>query len=171
MKIIGLNNEMLISSACLVNNGKIISAAAEERFVRKKQTKNFPHKAINFCLEHSSLSSNEIDNWVISWNPALYFQKFNPIFSNNRRHLVEQLYSVPDNLMSFFNRSKIDHVTQKFFLKNSEINVNYINHHEAHAANAFYLSNFETAAIMTADSQGELESSTFSIGAEVKLIE
>lgn len=169
MKIIGLNNEMLISSACLLDNGKVVSAAAEERFVRNKHTRSFPHNAIKFCLEYSNICSKDISQWIISWNPGLYFQKFNPNLSGSRRHLVEQLYSVPDNLMDFFDRPVINGMSQEFLIEGFRVNVSYINHHDAHAGNAFYLSQFENAAIMTADSQGEIESTTFSIGHGTKI--
>lgn len=161
MNIIGINYEMLISSACLVSDGEIKAAASEERFSREKHTRAFPLSAISFCLKDNQLKPKDIDHWVISWNPGAYFRKFNPIFSGKRRHLVEQLFSVPDHLMGLVGRPDVTEVSQSLYFDDSKMKVNFINHHQAHAANAFYNSEFENAAIMVADSQGEFVSTSF----------
>ena len=73
MKIIGINNEMFISSASLIDNGKIIAAGAEERFSRNKLTRAFPQKAIAYCLKEAGLKIDEIDYIAVSLNPGVYF--------------------------------------------------------------------------------------------------
>ena len=166
MRIIGINNEMLISSACLIEDGKIIAAAAEERFTRQKHTRAFPQKSIEYCLKEANITMKDVDYVANSWNPAIYFQKFDPIHSGKRRHLVEQLYSVPDNIMHFYNRPKSDYVYQEICGEFGKSKIYYIPHHRAHAANGFFLSEFDSAAILTADAQGEFESTTFCHGKE-----
>ena len=169
MRIIGINTEMYISSACLIEDGRIIAAACEERFTRKKMTRAFPNNAIRYCLEKAGVGINEIDFIVVSWNPAAYFTKFNPLFSAQRRHLVELAYSVPDNLMHFYGRPLAEHLYQEFGVGSSKCRIYYITHHRAHAANAFFLSGFDSAAILTADAQGEFESTTFCKGKSNKI--
>jgi carbamoyltransferase len=164
MKIIGVNNDMYISSACILENGKIIAAGAEERFSRVKQTRAFPVKAIEYCLKEADVEINEIDYISFSWNPAVYFTKYNPLFSGQRRHHLENMYSVMDNVLHFYDRPEADYVQQILNVNGSEIKVYQITHHRCHAANGFLLSPFEHAAIMTADSQGEFESTTFCRG-------
>jgi carbamoyltransferase len=164
MKIIGINNEMFISSACIIDDGKIIAAVSEERLTRNKLTKSFPHESIKFCLKEAGCTIEDVDYIATSWNPGVYYSKYNPIFSGKRRHLVEQTFSVQDNLMSLYNRPNVDYLYQEACGEFGKSKVYHITHHRAHAANGFYLSPFRSAAILTADSQGEFESTTFSVG-------
>lgn len=164
MNIIGLNNEMYISSACLSSDGQIIAAGAEERFTRDKLTRAFPHHAMAYCLEEAGMTVTDIDFFATSWNPGVYFKKFNPLFSGKRRHLVEQLYSVPDHIMQLYGRPDVDYVYQENAGEFGKSRVYHITHHRAHAANGFFLSPFDSAAILTADAQGEVESTTYGRG-------
>jgi len=164
MKIIGINNEMFISSASLINDGKIIAASAEDRFSRNKLTREFPQKAIAYCLKDADIKIDEIDYFAVSLNPGVYFEKFNPVFSGKRRHHIEQVYSVPDYLMHFHGRPAVDYLYQEVVGNFGKNRVFFIIHHRAHAANGFFLSPFSSAAIFTADSQGEFESTTFCHG-------
>ena len=164
MKILGINNEMHISSACLIVDGKIVAAAAEERFTREKLTRKFPLQTIKYCFEEANIKMEEIDYIATSWNPGIYFTKYNPIYSGQRRHMVEQLYSVPDSLMQLYVRPEVDYVFQEISGSFGKTNTYYITHHRAHAANGFFLSPFSSAAILTADAQGEFESTTFCHG-------
>jgi len=164
MKIVGINNDMYISSACLLNSGEIIAAGAEERFTRRKMTREFPSQAIKYCFKEGNILAEDVDAWAIAWNPGVYLKKYNPIFSGQRRHLIEQLYSVPDNVSQFYGRPDCEHFYQELSFSGQKAKIHYITHHRAHAANAFFLSPFDTAAIMTSDAQGEFESTTFSNG-------
>ena len=164
MKILGINNEMHISSACLIEDGKIVAAAAEERFTREKLTRKFPQETIKYCFKEANIKMEEVDYIATSWNPGIYFTKFNPLLSGQRRHMVEQLYSVPDNLMQLYVRPEVDYVFQEISGSFGKIKTYYITHHRTHAANGFFLSPFSSAAILTADAQGEFESTTFCHG-------
>lgn len=162
MRIIGLNHDMYISSACLVEDGVIVGAAAEERFDRDKRTRAFPTRAVAFCLKRAGLGATAVDHWVQSWNPGVYFCKFNPLFSKHRRQMAEHLYAVPDHIMAFYGRPEADWISQE--IGGSGAKVHYVTHHRAHAANAFFLSDFPSAAILTADAQGEMECTTLCRG-------
>lgn len=164
MKIIGINNEMYISSACLIEDGKIIAAVAEERLSRDKLTRAFPQKAIDYCLKEAGIEMKDVDFIASSWNPGVYLEKYNPLYSGKRRNHLEQLYSVPDNVMHFYDRPSVDYVKQEIGGDFGECNIYYVTHHRAHAANGFFLSPFESAAILTADAQGEFESVTYCHG-------
>ncbi len=169
MKIIGINHEMHISSACLLEDGKIVAAAAEERFTREKLTRKFPLETIKYCLKEASITTGQVDYIATSWNPGIYFTKFNPIYSGQRRHMVEQLYSIPDNLMQLYVRPEVDYVFQEISGSFGKTKTYYITHHRTHAANGFFLSPFSSAAILTADAQGEFESTTFCHGKDNKI--
>ena len=172
MKILGINHDMYISSAALLENGEIVAGGAEERFIRQKQTRNFPIKAIEFCLDHSGNTIRDIDYIASSWNPGVYLKSYNPLFSDKRRWKAEHLFSIPDNIFRLHNKedkNSIDHVEQTIFMGNTQCRLVYVTHHMAHAANGFFLSPYDTAAILTADAQGELESTTFCVGKANKI--
>jgi carbamoyltransferase len=166
MKIVGLNHDMFISSAALVEDGQITAAAAEERFLRQKHTRKFPHHSLDYCLEAGNIDIQDVDVFVSSWNPGVYLESFNPLISDNRRLKAEYLYSIPDNIFRHLpeGQSTVDRLQQKFVLNDREIEVSYVTHHRAHAANGYFPSPFDEAAILTADSQGEKEAITFSRG-------
>ncbi len=155
---------MYISSACLIHDGTIVAAGAEERFTRQKLTRAFPQKAIEYCLQEAGMDVSDIDYFTTSWNPGVYFKKFNPLFSGKRRHLIEQIYSVSDHLMQLYGRPDVDYVYQENAGAFGKNRVYHITHHRAHAANGFFLSPFDSAAILTTDAQGEFESTTFCHG-------
>jgi len=171
MRTIGINHDMLISSAALVEDGKIIAAAAEERFTRQKHTRAFPKNAIAYCLREAEVSIEDIDSFASSWNPGVYLQKFNPLASNQRRSKTEYLYAVADHVAQLFPEDKraSDFVTQNFDYQDGQRKIHYITHHRTHAASAYYLSPFSEAAVFTADAQGEIESTTWGVGQEGKL--
>ena len=99
MKILGLNHDMYISSAALIIDGKIIAACPEERLNREKLSRVFPKKAINYCLKKANIKFDQIDYIANSYNPAVHFKKFHPIFSNYRRFRGDYYYSIPDFLI------------------------------------------------------------------------
>ncbi len=166
MRILGLNHDMFIASAALIEDGRVIAAGAEERFTRRKRTREFPEQAIHYCLREAGIGIEDIDAFAASWNPAAYFRKFNPLFSNKRRHMAEHLYAVPDHLLKMFPEGDhgADFIEQRIPVMGKERRVFFVSHHRAHVGNAYHLSPFEEAAIITADSQGEYEATTFSIG-------
>ena len=88
MIVLGLNINHADTSACLVKDGKILSACEEERFVRKKHYSGFPWKSINFCLNNNKLSFKDVDYIALNFNPkSNLVAKVN--FSLKRRHLLQ----------------------------------------------------------------------------------
>jgi carbamoyltransferase len=161
MKIIGFNYDMLISSMCFLDNEIIKFATPEERFSREKNTRKFPAHAINFLKKKYNLNFSKIDYFASSINPGVYFNKFNPLISNNRKHFAEHLISFPDHtLNNIKNRDRLEseHVKQDFIFKDLKKTFFYINHHDAHAANAFYSSGFKKSLTFVIDLQGEISS-------------
>ena len=171
MKILGINHDMYITSAALIIDGKIIVACPEERLNRDKLTRAFPTNAVNYCLKKANLRLDQIDFIANSYNPSVHLKKFNPIYSNSRRFRGDYFYSIPDFLLNNDRQIKedSDYSFQKIKLGNKELNIYYITHHLAHAANGFYLSPFKKSAILTADSVGEDDSANFLIGEKNKI--
>ena len=157
MNIIGLNHGEINSSAAIAVDGNIVAAAPEERFIRQKKTKNFPKNALQFCLSHQGIKFTEVDAIAQGWNPGAKWVSYNPVISSNKIKREDYFYSVPDHLFDFTERTEIpDYVVQTF--QQGLPPVYYIQHHRCHAANAFFLSPFNEAAVLTADWTGELES-------------
>lgn len=162
MRLLGLNHGEYNSSACLLNNSILEAAVPEERFTRDKKTKKFPRNALNYILSISGLSLADFNGIAQGWNPGAKWNSFNPLLSTDRRMREEYFYSIPDNLYNYTERIPPPFVKMEF--DNKIPPIWFINHHKCHAANAFYLSPYDEAAILTADWRGELQSITQSIG-------
>lgn len=156
MKILGISAFYHDSAAAIVEDGKIVAAAQEERFTRKKQDASFPKHAIEYCLEEAGGSIEQIEAIVFYDKPLLKFER-----------LLETYYAfAPKGLTSFIAAMPV-WLNEKMFLKRlirkelkalgftSIPKLLFPEHHLSHAASAFYPSNFEEAAILTIDGVGE----------------
>mgnify|MGYP003645893989 CR=1 FL=1 len=164
MKIIGLNHGEINSSAAFYKNGLITHASPEERFSRQKKTKQFPHQSIDFLLKKNNCAINDIDFFSQSWNPGANWCKYNPLYSSHRSDRAEYFYSIPDNLHKISGSSPKEWVKMSFPEGNGVPDIYFVQHHLCHAANAFFLSPFDNAAILTCDWRGEFECCNFGIG-------
>jgi carbamoyltransferase len=158
MLILGISAFYHDSAAAIIEDGKIIAAAQEERFTRKKHDPDFPVNAVRYCLEHAGISINQLDGIAFYDKPLLKFER-----------LLETYYAfAPKGLRSFILSMPV-WLKEKLFLKklistelqkvdadyNKKIKLFFPEHHLSHAASAFYPSNFEDAAILTVDGVGE----------------
>ena len=163
MYVLGLNHGEINSSAALYHKGKIIAAAPEERFNRIKRTKIFPKQSVQFCLDFAGIKLKDVDYIVQAWYPGAGWIKYNSLLSENRIKREDYFYSVPDNLFNLTDRKNQDWILM--CLENDDLPpIYYVKHHRTHAANAFYLSPFEEAAILTCDFRGEFETTTMGFG-------
>jgi len=173
--ILGISAFYHDSAAALIIDGKIISAAQEERFSRKKHDARYPFNAVKFVLEHSNLKLNQIDHIVFFEKPFLKFERL----------LETYLAFAPKGFASFAMSMPIwlrEKLFQKKFLfdklKQHDDNFNDINkiyfseHHYSHAASTFYPSPFKEAAILTLDGVGEWATTTVAMGKgnEIKML-
>ena len=164
MIILGLNHGEINSSASIYKNGKIIAGSTEERYNRLKKSKSFPLNSVRFCLDELNIELNDCDFITQAWNPYASLQKYNPFISGYRTRREDYFYSVPDNLAHLLEKREPKDWAVTHFEDNFLPPIYYIQHHRAHAANAFYLSPFEEAAILTADFKGEFETATMCHG-------
>ena len=170
MKIIGLNHGEINSSASILIEEKFLLGALEERFIRDKFTKKFPINALRYVLDHSKNKLHDCDAIGQGWYPGLNWVKYNPIFSENRDYREKYFYTIPDHLFKLLpNRIPGDYAKLSLDPTSNLPDVYFIRHHLCHASNAFFLSNFNEAAIITADFKGELESTTLSVGKKNKI--
>ncbi len=154
MYILGISCYYHDSAACLLKDGKIIAAAAEERFTRKKHDNSFPINAINFCLNFAKIKPNDVDYIAFYEKP---FQKFDRI-------ITTAVKTYPYGFINFYKalpewittKLRLPKTIRKKLRYNNELF--FINHHLSHASSAFFLSPFEEAAIVTVDGIGEWNS-------------
>ena len=170
--ILGISAFYHDSAAALVVDGKIISAAQEERFTRKKHDPSYPHHAVEFILRNSNLKLSQIDHIVFFEKPFLKFERL----------LETYLAFAPKGFVSFAMSMPI-WLKEKLFqkkllfdkLKNhdsdfSDINkIQFSEHHLSHAASAFYPSKFKESIILTLDGVGEWDTTTVAVGKENKI--
>lgn len=158
--ILGISAFYHDSAACLVRDGKIIAAAQEERFTRKKHDFAFPINAVNYCLLEAGITSKDLSFVGYYEKPFIKFERL----------LFTYLTFAPLGIRSFLKAMPI-WLKQKIFLKDlirKELDYDgeiiFTDHHESHAASAFYPSPFNEAAILTIDGVGEWTSSSFGVG-------
>ena len=168
MYILGVSSYYHDSGACLLHDGKILSAAQEERFSRIKHDNSFPRQAIEYCIKHAGIQSSEIDNIVFYEKPFLKFERlletylafaprgFRSFASAMPVWIKEKLYQ-KYNLVKLFENTLDADVDWSEKLLFSE-------HHLSHAASAFYPSPFREAAILTLDGVGEWTTTSLAIG-------
>jgi len=164
MKILGLNAGEFNTSASILENGEITSAVQEERFSRKKFTKDFPYNSINYCLNREKLKILDLDAITLGWNPSAHMFAYNEEFSKTRILREHNLYTMSDNLFNLTNREPEDYTFIKHGNSKNMPEIYHVQHHLCHASTAFFLSNFDEAAILTVDFKGERQCTTLSYG-------
>ena len=170
--ILGISAFYHDSAAALIKDGKIISAAQEERFSRKKHDARYPFHAVDFILKSNNLKLDDIDHIVFFEKPFLKFERL----------LETYLAFAPKGFKSFSLSMPIwlrEKLFQKKFLfdklklhdknfKNID-KIKFSEHHYSHAASAFFPSPFENAIVLTLDGVGEWATTTVAIGKKNKL--
>ena len=168
MKILGLNAGEFNTSASIMIKGEITAAVQEERFTRKKFTKEFPYNSIKYCLTEEKLKISDLDAISFGWNPSAHMNSYNEQFSKTRILRENNFYSMSDNLFNLSDRNVGDYTLVKHGNTKSMPEIFHVQHHLCHASTAFFLSNFDEAAILTADFKGETQCTTWSMGMEIK---
>jgi carbamoyltransferase len=160
MHILGISCFYHDSAACLVRDGKIVAAAQEERFTRKKHDPRLPINAIESCLKEASLAIEDLDCIVYYDKPLLTFERL----------LLSYLTVAPRGLRSWLQAMPLWLGQKLHIIKVIKKETGYkgdilfTEHHEAHAASAIYPSPFNEAAILTIDGVGEWATASYGIG-------
>lgn len=171
MKILGICSDIFITSAVLLEDGKVVAGVAEERLLRQKMYRGFPMKAVKFCLKEAGCSFEDIDCIALGWNPGLHLKPSSLRFGSVVRWRGELLHSIPHALLSLAKTNDVDYVDQTLKQNGKEIKIIYVTHHQSHAANAFYISPFNESAILTIDGRGECDTAAFFKGSGNKIHE
>lgn len=165
MNILGISAFYHDSAACLVQDGKIVAAAQEERFTRKKHDATLPVNAIDFCLRQGGMNKEHLDYIAFYEKPFIKFERI----------LETYLQFAPQGYPSYITAIP-PWVKKKVWMKDTirtELNykgpIIFPEHHESHAASAFFPSPFNEAAILTLDGVGEWATTTYGVGKGNKL--
>ena len=167
MRLLGVSAFYHDSAAALIEDGRIVAAAQEERFTRKKHDARFPYDAIRFCLSAGKVNLHDVDKVVFFEKPLVKFERL----------LETYLANAPRGFGSFRVAMPVwikDKLFQKYELEKSLSEIAggskmdgkllFAEHHESHAASAFYPSPFEEAVVLTMDGVGEWATTSVSIG-------
>jgi carbamoyltransferase len=165
--ILGLSAYYHDAAAALVVDGKIVAAAQEERFTRIKHDHRFPRHAVEYCLGEAGLSAGDIDHVVFYEKPFLKFERLLETYlavapSGFRSFLLAMPLWIREKLRLPTEMSRgLDRRYAGRFV--------FLEHHESHAASAFFPSPFEEAAILTLDGVGEWATATLGHGSGHKI--
>jgi carbamoyltransferase len=159
--ILGVSAFYHDSAACLVRDGEIIAAGSEERFTRKKGDSAFPAKAVEFCLKQGGIGVDDLAFVGFYDKPLLKFERI----------LETYLGIAPKGFGSFLKAGPLwikEKIYQDKMLRDAlgkyEGELYYAEHHESHAASAFFPSPFEEAAVLTMDGVGEWATTSIGVG-------
>jgi carbamoyltransferase len=166
MRILGISAFYHDSAAALIEDGRIVAAAQEERFSRRKHDAAFPHDAIAYCLAEAGVTADELDHVVFYDKPFLKFER-----------LLETYIALAPRGFASFKMSIPLWLREKLFQKNllrdelrtfsenfDKSRLLFCEHHLSHAASAFYPSPFDEAAVLTMDGVGEWATTSAAIG-------
>lgn len=162
MNVLGISAFYHDSAACLLKDGSIIAAAQEERFTRKKHDSGFPKNAIQYCLEAGAIKRQDLDYIAFYEEPFLKFDRI----------IKTYIANAPRGFPTY-TKTIGSWVTKKIWVRDvirqeldAEIPIICPEHHQSHAASAFFPSPFEEAAILTIDGVGEWATTTMGVGKE-----
>jgi carbamoyltransferase len=158
MRVLGISAFYHDSAAALVDEGRIVAAAQEERFTRKKHDPSFPHNAIAYCLKEAKVKLDELDHVVFYDKPFLKFERLMETYiALAPRGFRSFKMAVPLWLREkLFQKSLLRRELHEFSESfDGENQLLFCEHHLSHAASAFYPSPFKNAVILTMDGVGE----------------
>ncbi len=166
MKILGISAFYHDSAVCLVEDGRIVAAAQEERFTRKKHDFDFPLQAIEYCLRAGGVRGPDLDYVAFYDKPLIKFERL----------LESYLAFAPRGAASFLRALPV-WLKQKLWLPDLirkgldgyAGKILFPEHHESHAASAFFPSPFSEAAFLTLDGVGEWATTTYGIGRDNRI--
>src|SRR3989344_6835890 len=158
--IIGISAFYHDSAAALLSNGKILAAAEEERFTRKKHDNSFPFSSINYCLAQAGIDINDVKYVTYYEKPLKKFDRITQMFLDTYPFSYIPFWqSFPSLITDKLNVKSIIRNKLKFKGK-----ILFIPHHEAHAASCFLVSPFKKSAILTVDGVGEWQTTGLYLG-------
>jgi carbamoyltransferase len=172
MRILGLSAFYHDSAAALVEDGRIVAAAQQERFTRRKHDAGFPDEAIRYCLRARYVDLDQVDQIVFFEKPLIKFERLLETYLANAPHGLQSFQlALPVWIKEkLFQKSNLEKALAALAPSGSvEGKLLFAEHHQSHAASAFFPSPFEEAVVLTMDGVGEWATTSVSIGHHNKL--
>src|ERR1043165_5221413 len=158
--ILGISAYYHDSAACLVRDGEIVAAAQEERFTRRKHDHRFPHEAVAYCLKEAGIGIDELDCVAFYDKPLVKLERLMETYlAYAPVGFASYLKGMPTWLKEKLNIQGL--IRKELGYRGKLL---FGDHHESHAASAFYPSPFEEAAILTVDGVGEWATASLGVG-------
>lgn len=154
MILLGLNYQTHDASAAIIKDGRVIAACEEERLNRQKHTSNFPINSIQFCLSKAGCDIDQVDSISLFINPSLHYKMG---IYNLIEGFPKSILYLPYITKIVQRRYRISEVLYSYLGSSIKPVIEYVDHHDAHAASAYYCSPFEKSAVLTIDGRGEYE--------------
>src|SRR6266478_2339571 len=165
MNILGINAYHGNASAAIVCDGRLIAAVEEERFNRVKYVAGFPAQAIRYCLKEAGVTLAEIDHVAVPRNPSarlatkLFYALRMPSFALEHAKVLTKFTGIPEALARIFDADP----------KKLAAKFHRVEHHQAHLASSFFVSPFESAALLSADGLGDFASTMWGVGRDGRM--
>jgi carbamoyltransferase len=171
VRILGICHDVWICSAAVVEDGRVVSAIAEERLDRKKLSRVFPSMAISRCLADANLTLGEIDEIAVAWNPSIEMETTPSGYLTSRRWRSEHIMQVPAQIMRLAGASPSRALTIGSAFEDAPP-ITFVNHYDAHIGAGYFLSDYDEAAILVLDGRGEKQTGMlgYARGAEIETI-
>ena len=173
MWTLGINN-MHDASASLICDGKIVAAAEEERFVRKKHVSGFPKQSIAYCLQEGGISLKDVTAVGVSWRYWVLGHRITCVAKTAVESLMtfraKASRGAGQMTHEWYQLFRLRHLLESNFGKGT-FQLFHLDHHLCHQVSTFYVSPFERAAILTMDGAGEEATTVFSLGEGTKIQE
>ncbi|MCJ7777556.1 MAG: hypothetical protein MUP16_04505, partial [Sedimentisphaerales bacterium] len=167
MNILGISAYYHDSAAALVRDGEIIAAAQEERFTRKKHDSQFPTNAVDYCMAAAGITAEQLDYVAFYEKPLLKFERLIETYiAYAPLGFIQFQMGLPSWL---HHKLHLPREMDRALHKKYKGRYVFTEHHESHAASAFFPSPFDEAAILTMDGVGEWATASFGIGCGNKI--
>ncbi|HEY7549933.1 MAG TPA: carbamoyltransferase [Hyphomicrobiaceae bacterium] len=167
MRLLGLSAFYHDSAAALIEDGRVVAAAQEERFTRRRHDPDFPAGAIRFCLDAGKLDLDRVDHIVFFEKPLLKFERLLETYLANAPRGFRSFHAaIPVWIKEkLFQRTNLEKALATFSASGRVAGkLLFAEHHQSHAASAFFPSPFEEAVVLTLDGVGEWATTSVSIG-------
>jgi carbamoyltransferase len=167
MRILGISAFYHDSAAALLVDGRPVAAAQEERFTRKKHDQSFPENAVRYCLEEGGAGLDDIDHVVFFEKPLLKFERLLETYLANAPYGFGQFRTAMPIWLKdkLFQKGSIAKALVPFSASGQvEQKLLFAEHHQSHAASAFFPSPFDEAVVLTMDGVGEWATTSVAIG-------
>lgn len=153
--ILGINCSGFHSSVCLLHGSTVVAAICEERLSRVKHDRTFPHRAIAYCCAEAGIPFSKISHAFIGWHPRHYLRMSDDSLHEARQNRGKFSYLALNELAGHFSEELVG-VEQQLRSENDQLTIHFVDHYQAHLANAFYPSGYKQTDFLALDGFGEL---------------